>query len=132
LNDSQFSPTIDDLVQAAVTLPNSNPPSYGAWYQTPPLQPGPHTVKFTDLPFLTLDYIIVEIDPSTVFQNTQALISDSDPGITYTGSWQQDVSRFKTLQPFIFIGDYSTRSSCNPGDTLAFDFAGMNEQNPTL
>ncbi|KAJ3570929.1 hypothetical protein NP233_g4083 [Leucocoprinus birnbaumii] len=124
LNDSKFSPIIDDLPQPSVSLPTSNPPTYGLWYQTPPLQPGEHKIVFNDLPQLTLDYVIVQVDPSTVFQNTLVLISDSDPIIAYSGSWQKDVSRFKTLQPFTFIGDYSTRSSCNPGDTLSFDFSG--------
>ncbi|KAF5347351.1 hypothetical protein D9756_010000 [Leucocoprinus leucothites] len=128
LNDSKFAPMIDNLVQPSVSLPSSNPPTYGLWYQTPPLQPGQHTIVFNDLPQLTLDYVIVGIDPSTVFQNTLVLISDSDPRITYTGNWEQDVSRFKTLQPFTFIGDYSTRSSCNPGDTLSFEFSGSSLQ----
>jgi hypothetical protein len=124
LNDSAFTPIIDGLTQPRVSLPSSNPPTYGAWYQTPPLPPSTHKVTFNDLPQVTLDYIIVEIDPKTVFHNVPALISDSDPGIDYKGSWQQDVSRFMTLQPLQFIGDYSTRSSCNPGDTLSFQFAG--------
>jgi len=108
-----------------VSLPSSNPPAYGEWYRTPTLQPGEHVVVFNDLPKVTLDYIVVEIDPSTVFQNTPILVSDSDQALKYTGSWEKDFSRFKSLQPFTFIGDYSTRSSCNPGDTLALDFSGM-------
>lgn len=125
LNDSSFTPIIDDLPQSRYTLPTSNPPSYGEWYRTPALQPGPHTVVINDLPKVTLDYIIVLVDPSTVFQNTPVLISDSDPAITYSGDWQQDFSRFKSLQPFTFIGDYSTRSSCNPGSTFSLEFSGM-------
>lgn len=82
-------------------------------------------VVINDLPKVTLDYIVVVVDPSTTFQNTPILVSDSDQGLKYTGSWEKDFSRFKSLQPFTFIGDYSTRSSCNPGDTLSLDFSGM-------
>ncbi|KXN90229.1 hypothetical protein AN958_04769 [Leucoagaricus sp. SymC.cos] len=109
-------------------MPSSNPPNYGVWYRTPSLQPGLHTVVFNDLPRATLDYIIVGVDPNTTFENTLVLVSDSDPVITYTGNWQQDVSRFQTLQPFKFLGDYSTRSTCNPGDTFSLDFAGTDIQ----
>ncbi|KAF9446180.1 hypothetical protein P691DRAFT_777049 [Macrolepiota fuliginosa MF-IS2] len=128
LNDSSFTPIIDDLNQPVVALPSSNPPSYGVWYRTPELEPGPHTVVINNLPNVMLDYIIILVDPATVFQNSMVLVSDSDSTIKYTGSWQQDLSRFKSLQPFTFIGDYSTRSSCNPGDTFSLGFSGSSIQ----
>lgn len=118
-------PIIDDLPQPSVSLPSSNPPSYGEWYRTPALQPGEHTVIINNLPKVTLDYIIVDVDPTTAFQNTPVLVSDSDPLIKYSGNWEQDFSRFQSLQPFTFIGDYSTRSSCNPGDAFELSFSGM-------
>jgi hypothetical protein len=125
LNNSVFTPIIDNLPEPVQSLPSSNPPSYGVWYRTPDLPPGPHTVIIHDIPAVTVDFIVVDVDPLTVFPpTTSVLISDSDPSIEYTGSWHEDFSHFQTLQPFTFIGDYSTRSSCNPGDTLSLPFSG--------
>ncbi|KAK7028054.1 hypothetical protein VNI00_015005 [Paramarasmius palmivorus] len=127
---STFVPTVtvDQGDAQSVTLPQIG--VHTEWYRSPPLSDAEHTIQFTGLDLINIDYSIITAGESTSLSQSRPVVIDdsAEDEIWYRGQWKQEMNRI--VQTDKITGDMAhsmndtLHVSRNIGDSLEFHFAG--------
>jgi hypothetical protein len=104
-----------------------SPPSFRQWYQSPTLSDAQHDITITQIPSTSVDYVVVTAGENTPLLDQTLIVDDSDPSITYQGSWTQNTSPLTTSYspPVGLPFGNATHQTNSAGDSAAFGFTGM-------
>jgi hypothetical protein len=116
---------IDNGTSFVVSYQDPNPQNYMQWFTTSTLPDGEHTIRMSNLSYISVDYAIVKVGNHTPLADKTVIVDDDSPLIQYSGKWSRSTNKFipgnlPTGYPYGNI----THHSSNPGDTLSFQFSG--------
>ena len=104
-----------------------SPPSFRQWYQSPLLFDGQHNITITQIPSTSVDYVVVTAGEDTPLLAQPLTVDDTDPSITYQGSWTLNTSPLTTSfsPPTGLAFGNTTHKTNSAGDSAGFSFTGM-------
>ena len=118
--------SIDGGVPYNASYMDPSPQSTRQWYQSPTLPDEKHNITITHMARTSLDFVVITAGQNTPLSGETLIVDDTDPSITYTGSWTPNNSPFEAIGPPVGIPfGNSTHRTTSIGASAIFRFSGM-------